>query len=160
MLGNNVTFDVFYFLCLRFGIDYVPAALDLPHSSYKASGYHNTNWYPRYMRLDHYLGWMPPTGDVSPWLQIDMLNVYTMIGLYLKKSTTGYYVTLFHLKASIDGNTHYYIEQNIVPDYLMNEVYSTYWFDNATSGRYWTIEPVHGQYEEYPYIGGDFIGYL
>ena len=26
--------DWFYFLCLRFGIDYVPAALGLPDSSY------------------------------------------------------------------------------------------------------------------------------
>ena len=146
-------------MCLRFGIDYVPAALGLPDSSYTSSSIHNTNWYPRYMRLDHNLGWMPLAGDVSPWFQIDMLNVYTMVGLYLRKNT-GWYVTLFHLKASIDGSTHYYIEQNIVPDYLMNEVYSTYWFDNATDGRYWTIEPVHGQYVSLPYIGGDFIGYL
>ena len=68
--------------------------------------------------------------------------------------------TLFHLKASIDGSTYYYIEQNIVPEYLMNEDYSTYWFENATDGRYWTIEPVHGQYVGTPFIGGDFIGYL
>ena len=87
-----------------------------------------------------------------------MLNVYKMIGLYLTQFVDGYYVSLFHLKASIDGNTHYYIEQNIVPEYLMNEDYSTYWFDNATDGRYWIIEPV--QYEQYPFIGGDFIGYL
>ena len=82
-----------------------------------------------------------------------------MVGLYLKK-WEGTYATMLHLKASIDGSTHYYIEQNIVPEYLMNEDYSTYWFDNATDGRYWIIEPVHGQYVGMPFIGGDFIGYL
>ena len=103
---------------------------------------------------------MPLLADSSPWLQIDLLNVHTMIGLYLKQHAEGYYVTLFHLKASLDENTHYYIEQNIVPDYLMNEDYSIYWFANATDGRYWTIELVQGQYEILPYVGGDFIGYL
>ena len=159
MLGSNSTFDGFLFLSLRFGIDYVPAALDLPHDSYTASSVHNTQWYPHYMRLDHPTGWMPQFGDVSPWLQIDMLNVYTMIGLYLRKYT-GWYVILFHLKSPMDGSSHYYIEQNIVPDYLMNEDYFTYWFDNATDGRYWTIEPVQGQYDQFPYVGGDIIGYL
>ena len=126
------------------GIDYVPAALGLPDSSYTASSIYHTNWYPY---------------DTFPWFQTDLLNVYTMIDLYLRKEFD-FYVILFHLKASIDGSTHYYIEQNIVPDYLANEVYSTYWFDNATDDRYWIIEQVHGQYELYPFIGGDLIGYL
>ena len=83
-----------------------------------------------------------------------------MVGLYLKKNQNGAHCTLFHLKASIDGNTHYYIEQNIVPGYLTNEEYSTYWFDNATDGRYWVIEPVQYQNVKFSFIGGDFIGYM
>ena len=110
-------------------IDYVPAALGLPDSFYTASSIHPTNWYPYHMRLGHALGWMPEGDDTFPWFQIDLLNVYTMIDLYLRNEFD-FYVILFHLKASIDGSTHY-LEQNIVPDYLANEVYSTYWFDNA-----------------------------
>ena len=110
------------------------------------------------MRIDHTLGWI--VADSTPWIQIDMLNVYAILGLYLKKYKN-YYVTLYHLKSSVDGVTHYYIGKNIVPDYLMNEDYTTYWFDNATDGRFWTIELVHNAYVNFPCVGGGgFIGYV
>ena len=89
-----------------------------------------------------------------------MLNVYTILGLYLRKYDDHYHVTQYDLKTSADGVTHHYVGQNIVADYLMNEDYTTYWLDNATDGRYWTIELVHNAYVTFPFVGGGFIGYV
>ena len=103
------------------------------------------------------------TDNNMPWIRIDMLEVRTILGLYLRQWRQGsliYYVKMYHLKASVDGVTHYYIDHNIVMEYLMNEAYSTYWLDNATDGRYWTIEPVFSEYFNLPFLGGDFIGYV
>ena len=139
----------------RFGIGYIGHVHNLPDSSYtSSSALAQHNAYK--MRLD---GGFIALNSENSWIMIDMLNVYTILGLYLTKYT-GYYATLYHLKASVDGVTQHYIAKNITSDYLMNEDYTTYWFDNATDGRYWTIELVYNAYVVLPGLSGDFIGYI
>ena len=89
---------------------------------------------------------MPSVTDTTPWIRIDMLSIYTILGLYLRKYNNNYHCTLYQVKTSVDWNTHHYVGQNIVPDFVTNEDYTTDWFDNATDSRYWTIEPVYGKY--------------
>ena len=144
-------------IIFRFGIGYIGHVHNLPDSSYTSSSEFGA-WHAYRMRLYDAAGFIALKSENS-WIRIDMLNVYTILGLYLRKYNSRY-VTMYHLKASVDGVTQHYIEKNITSDYLMNEDYTTYWFDNATDGRYWTIELVHNAYVEHPFLAGDFIGYI
>ena len=107
--------------------------------------------------LNNDYGWMPNLGDPDPWIEVDMLNNYTVVACYLQ-NTESFYLTHYNLKVSVDGISYEYIGQNISTDFK-NFVYATtYWYANATIGRFWRIEPVSFFYTFY--VKGDFIGYI
>ena len=132
--------------------------IGLTDASFTSSTIWDNNWPAKNMQLSHLYGWMPSGSDPNPWIQVDMLNVYTIIALYLQKYNLSWYVTKYSLKASLDGNDYQYIAQNIETVYVMDDDWTTYLFENATDGRYWRIEPIFRMYVTYPFIKGDFIG--
>ena len=104
-------------------------------------------------------GWIPGGGDTNPWIQIDMLNVYTILGLMLE-TYYGWHSQQYSLKFSLDGNDYKYIGQNIDAAYLIGEEWTTYWFENSTDGRFWRIEPSRTLYHIHRCIKANFIGHI
>ena len=124
----------------------------LPDSSYVATTTFQT-YYPRLLKINSASGWMPALSDPTPWIKVDMLNVHTIMGMYLQKFN-GYYIKKYLLKSSMDGTTYHYIGQDIVANYLSSEDHTTYWFINATDGTYWTIELINNadNWSVFPFI--------
>ena len=152
-----------FVLCLRFGSPFVGEALNLPDSSYTSSSQLDVPWSAPNMKLpDGYNGWIAKGNDLTPWIEVDLLQIYTILGLYLKKGDGNLnHITKFSLKFSVDSSTYTYIGHDLVPVYLPNEVSTYYWFDNAEEGRYWRIETYYsalGEFVGNPYIRGDFLG--
>ena len=83
------------------------------------------------------------------WLRVDMLDLYTVLGLTLVSPTN---VVKYHLNYP-------YIDRNVTVNYLANEDYTTYWYENPAQGRYWMIEPLE-YVSSRPQLKGDIIGYL
>ena len=131
--------------------------LELSEASYSAStsmsGVHAPS-----MALDinNGIGWMPQPGDPDPWIEVDMLNTYTVVACYLQNTHTFFLIT-YNLKVSVDRISYEYIGQNIPTDFPNSQA-TTYWYANAANGRYWRIEPV--SYTLGFYVKGDFIGYI
>ena len=132
-------------------------ALGLADSSYTASTVYG-GWAAETMKLDESLGWKPDPSDGNPWIQVDMLNTYTIVGLYLQRNLANYLIT-YNIKASVDGSFYEYIEKNILAEFKDNALNTKYWFANATDGRYWIIEPLT-HVGDSPMVKGDFFGYV
>ena len=150
------------FIASRFGVDFIGVAQDLPDSSYTSSPIWDSSggtFYAHYARLDgEVLMWKATPVTEFPWIQIDMLNVYTIIGLMMVKPVE-LYANVFDLKVSMDGVNYQYVGQSITMNYLVNEDYTTYWFEHATDARYWRFEPVDYTGSK-PAFKGDVIGYI
>ena len=130
---------IYYYF--RLGVDLVGSSQELPDSSY-TSYIHLHPFTPQMSRLSSTASWLPLYYEGS-WLEVDLLRVYTVIGLMMLRTTVPHwYLTLYDLKVSTDGISYQYIDQNIPVEYLPNEDYTTYWFDNVTQARYYRIEPV------------------
>ena len=145
---------MFYISLFRLGIGYVAKHLELSDASYSSSSV-DSGWLDTNMAL---MGWIPTIRDPNPWIEVDMLNTYTIVALYLKSYANSYYLTLYDLKVSVDGISYEYIEQNIPTDFPNLGHDTTYWYANATNGRYWRIEPV--SFFNFGFVKGDFIGYI
>ena len=129
-------------------------ALGLADSSYTASTVYG-GWAAETFKIDASLGWRPEPFDVNPWIQVDLLNTYTIVGFYLQSN----YLITFNIKASVNGSLYEYIEKNIVAEPLGNALQTTYWFANAAYGRYWRIEPLT-HISDTPMVKGDFFGFI
>ena len=132
--------------------------LGLSEASYKAST--SLDGLPAQsmaLDLNNDYGWMPKLGDPDPWIEVDMLNTYTVVACYLQINHD-FYLTHYNLKVSVDRISYEYIGQNIPTDFPNIDYATTYWYANATNGRYWRIEPVSSS--GYFYVMGDFIGYI
>ena len=147
-----------FFITFRFGVDFVGLTEALPDSSYTANA-QNVAWYPHFVRLDGTTRqWVGGTSLSGSWLRVDLLDVYTIIGLVMTKPRIPkQYVTVFDLKVSVDDVNYQYIDQNIVLAYLPNEDYTTYWFEDAAEARYWMVEPIE-IFGTRPSLKGDVIG--
>ena len=107
--------------------------------------------------LNNDYGWIPKSGDPNPWIEVDMLNTYTVVACYLQ-NTQSFYLTLYNLEVSVDRSSYEYIGQNISTDFLNFDYATTYWYANDTIGRFWRIVPV--SFVHTFYVKGDFIGYI
>ena len=107
--------------------------------------------------LSNDYGWMPKAADPNPWIEVDMLDNYTVVACYLQNSES-FYLTHYNLKVSVDRISYEYIGQNISTDFPNFDYATTYWYANATIGRFWRIEPV--SFVLTFYVKGDFIGYI
>ena len=148
------------YLCVyhfRFGVDYIGLSQQLPESSYTSSSIYGS-WFAKYARLDDSLSWVAKTLSGS-WLEVDMLDVYTVIGLMMVRGELmNNILTIYDIKVSTDGVNYQYIAKNVPVNYLPEEDYVTYWFENATQAKIWRMEPVASVLR--PNVKGDIIGYL
>ena len=148
-----------FILSFSLGVAYIALQLGLADSSYTASTVYG-GWATKYMKLDStaLMGWKHTLNDPNPWIQVDMLNTYTIVGLYLQRDP-GFYLITYNLKASVDGNSYNYIEKDILAEFVGDALETTYWFANATNGRYWRIEPLTHAGDS-PMVRGDFVHYV
>ena len=142
MIRDNI--HIYHF---RFGFDYIGLSRQLPDSSYDS----NRNR-PEYARLDSLLWWIPPTCS-GTWLEVDMLNVYTVIGFV----SGGFSLVTYDLKVSIDGISYQYMYQNAD---VRDGYYKTYWFENPATAKYWRMELRQCLFRLDVKITCDIIGYL
>ena len=146
-----------FFIAFRHGVDFIGVTQDLPDSSYTSTPLWGS-WHAHYARLDGKTSLWKSSATAFPWIQVDMLNVYTIIGLMMVKPVE-LYANVFNLKVSMDGVNYHYVGQSITVSYLVNEDYTTYWFENATNARYWRFELVDYTGSK-PAFKGDVIGYI
>ena len=142
-----MTWDNIHIYHFRFGFDYIGLSRQLPDSSFDAP----SNW-PEDARLDSIYTWVSPACAGS-WLEVDMLNVYTVIGFTSGSSS----LVRYDLKVSIDGINYQYIYQNAE---VIDNYYITYWFENPAQAKYWRMEPKQCSFGSDPRISCDIIGYL
>ena len=102
-------------------------------------------------RLDVDGRWAPPACADS-WLEVDMLNVYTVIGF--TSNTNG--LTSYDLKLSTDGINYQYMYQNAEVSVNVDIIH---WFENPTQAKYWRLEHMVC-FTGPPFVQGDIIGHL
>ena len=105
-------------------------------------------------------GWLKADSDSSPWVQFDLLQTYTAVGLLLRKRCDTTYgdqhVTTFSLSSSPDDVTWSYVGTDVQAVY--EGEFATWRFGRAVSARYWKIFPL--SYNIRPFFQADIIGYL
>ena len=133
------------------------ASQSFPDTSYTASSQFSDLWFPELMPLrEPEYGWLAADSDVNAWIKIDMLRVYSIIGLFLQHDQHNYHLLTYNIKYAVNESNYEYVATSIEAEYI--ETYTTYWFKHPASGRYWIIEPLTTS--SYRVVKGDFIGYI
>ena len=148
------------------GFGYVILSLDLPESSFNASSTHNIHK-PTNIKIDVELhkvncAWAPKKAQVGEWIQIDLLEAYTVVGLFMKTKCAPHehaYVTSLDLLVSSDSSVWTGLVDTLILDYK-GQLNATYWLQRPLHYRYWRMYPLTWVNAIFPNVKADLIGRL